>query len=128
MTDVHDAVSHPRHYTSHESGVECLELTRRLTFVVGNAVKYVWRADLKNGIEDLEKARFYLRDALEWGDRVFVCATSRTVAVRLLDQIIVYEDGLRRDFFFALRTGHRQSMLAAVEGMLREAMVEGLGR
>ena len=45
MTE-HDPVNHPSHYTSHPSGVECLAITRHLPFGIGNAVKYVWRADL----------------------------------------------------------------------------------
>jgi hypothetical protein len=56
----HDAVNHPTHYTSHPSGVECITITEHMGFCLGNAVKYIWRADLKGGIEDLEKARWYI--------------------------------------------------------------------
>jgi len=56
----HDPVNHPRHYTSHPSGVECIQITEHLSFCVGNAIKYLWRADLKNGTEDLEKAAWYI--------------------------------------------------------------------
>jgi hypothetical protein len=38
-----------------------------MNFNCGNAVKYVWRADLKHGdggIEDLEKAEFYIKDEI----------------------------------------------------------------
>jgi Protein of unknwon function (DUF3310) len=55
-----DPVEHPTHYTSHPSGIECITITQHMPFVLGNAMKYIWRADLKNGIEDLEKARWYL--------------------------------------------------------------------
>lgn len=55
-----DAVEHPTHYVSHPSGIECITITQHMPFVLGNAMKYIWRADLKNGIEDLEKARWYL--------------------------------------------------------------------
>ncbi|UOW93037.1 hypothetical protein SEA_CAIB_53 [Gordonia phage CaiB] len=60
----HDPVNHPRHYTAHPSGVEAIEVTRLLPFDIGNAVKYVWRADLKNGTQDYDKALWYLDDAL----------------------------------------------------------------
>lgn len=61
-----DMVNHPPHYTSHPSGVECIQITRHMGFNTGNAFKYIWRADLKNdAIEDLEKAMFYLRDEIE---------------------------------------------------------------
>lgn len=56
-----NAVNHPPHYTGHPSGVECIEITEHMNFNVGNAVKYLWRADLKNGIEDLEKAEWYVQ-------------------------------------------------------------------
>ncbi len=56
-----DPVNHPTHYCSHPSGVECIQITEHMNFNLGNALKYVWRADLKNdGLEDLRKARFYL--------------------------------------------------------------------
>ena len=56
-----DLVNHPPHYTSHPSGVECITVTEHMGFCLGNAVKYIWRADLKgNATEDLRKARFYI--------------------------------------------------------------------
>lgn len=60
----HDAVNHPKHYTEHPSGVECIQITRHMGFNLGNAMKYVWRADLKSGIEDLRKAVWYLEDEI----------------------------------------------------------------
>jgi hypothetical protein len=55
------AVNHPAHYTQHPSGVECIQVTEHMNFCLGNAVKYIWRADLKHdAIEDLEKARWYV--------------------------------------------------------------------
>jgi hypothetical protein len=55
-----DPVNHPAHYTAHPSGVECITVVEHMGFNLGNVVKYVWRADLKNGVEDLQKARFYI--------------------------------------------------------------------
>ena len=61
-----DPVHHPSHYTSHPSGVECIEVTEHMNFCVGNAMKYLWRAGLKNdAIEDLEKARWYVERELQ---------------------------------------------------------------
>lgn len=59
----HDPVSSPRHYTQHK--VECIEVTENMSFTLGNVIKYVWRADLKNGIQDLEKAKWYLEREIE---------------------------------------------------------------
>jgi len=48
-----DPVNHPRHYTAHPSGIECIQITEYMGFNLGNAVKYIWRADLKgDAIED----------------------------------------------------------------------------
>ena len=61
-----DNVNNPNHYTSHPSGIECIDITRHMNFNLGNAVKYIWRADLKNNaIEDLEKAVWYLQDEIK---------------------------------------------------------------
>lgn len=61
-----DSVSHPKHYNSHPSGVECITVTEHMGFNLGNAVKYIWRADLKNdAIEDLKKAAWYIERELK---------------------------------------------------------------
>ena len=61
MNKQHDPVNNPKHYTQHPSGVECIQITEHMSFCLGNAVKYVWRADLKDdAIEDLKKAVWYI--------------------------------------------------------------------
>jgi hypothetical protein len=61
----YDLVNHPQHYTSHPSGIECIAITRHMGFNLGNAVKYIWRADLKgDSIQDLHKAVWYLEDEI----------------------------------------------------------------
>ena len=61
-----DNIEHPKHYTSHPSGIECIQITRHMGFNLGNAIKYIWRADLKNdALEDLEKAIWYLIDEIK---------------------------------------------------------------
>lgn len=61
-----EAVNHPSHYNLHPSGVECIEVVEHMGFNVGNAVKYLWRADLKdNALEDLKKAAWYVQREIE---------------------------------------------------------------
>ena len=69
-----EKVNHPKHYNSHPSGIECIEIARHYCFSIGNAFKYLWRAGLKkdNGlkdidkeIEDLEKAIWYIKDRIK---------------------------------------------------------------
>jgi hypothetical protein len=68
-----DLVNHPKHYTSDPSGVEAIEITRHRNFNIGNAIKYLWRAGLKQDpgkdvlekqVEDLRKAVFYINDEI----------------------------------------------------------------
>lgn len=58
---VTDNVNNPKHYQNHPSGIECIEVTEHFNFCLGNAIKYIWRADSKgNDIEDLQKAAWYI--------------------------------------------------------------------
>ena len=63
-----DPVNHPPHYTTHPSGIECIQITEHMNFCLGNAVKYLWRAGLKEGedeLKDLKKAIWYINRELE---------------------------------------------------------------
>ena len=56
-----DVVNNPKHYTEHPSGIECIQVTEHMGFNLGNAIKYIWRCDLKkDAIEDLKKAKWYI--------------------------------------------------------------------
>ena len=62
-----DFVNHPPHYKNDPSGVECIQITQHRNFCVGNAIKYLWRAGLKDDtktIEDLKKAVFYINQEI----------------------------------------------------------------
>lgn len=66
-------VDHPVHYTSHPSGVECIQITEHMNFNVGNAIKYLWRCDQKGKhLEDLKKARWYIDREIQLRERVAV--------------------------------------------------------
>ena len=63
-----DMVNHPKHYTSDKSGVECIDIVRHRNYNIGNAIKYLWRAGIKDEqkhIEDLKKAVFYITDEIK---------------------------------------------------------------
>jgi hypothetical protein len=61
-----DPINHPPHYKNHPSGVECIQITEHMGFNLGNAVKYIWRADLKgNAGDDLKKAAWYINREIE---------------------------------------------------------------
>jgi hypothetical protein len=65
---VHDPVNHPKHYT--DGGIETIDFieAKRLGYHLGNVVKYICRAGKKGtnmGLQDLQKARWYLDRAIE---------------------------------------------------------------
>lgn len=56
-----DPVNHPAHYTT--GGIETIDFieAKNLNYNLGNAVKYITRADHKgNRLQDLQKAKWYL--------------------------------------------------------------------
>ena len=61
-----NSVDHPRHYN--EGKIECIEALKAATtglegiesFCTANAIKYLWRWKYKNGVEDLNKAIWYI--------------------------------------------------------------------
>ncbi len=60
-TPVNDPIHHPKHYTNHKSGIECIQIVEHMGFCRGNAIKYIWRAGEKGPpIDDLKKAIWYL--------------------------------------------------------------------
>ena len=75
MQEEQDVVNKPKHYTYGD--IEVIDYIEQVTkdykpelaFAIGNAIKYISRANHKNGKEDLDKARWYLKRAFEkWED------------------------------------------------------------
>ena len=66
-----DMVSHPQHYT--QGGIECIDALKAATVgkrgieavCVANVIKYLWRYEEKNGIEDVRKAKWYIERLLK---------------------------------------------------------------
>ena len=62
-------VNNPPHYN--KANIECIEAIRAATnegygyYLQGNILKDVWRYRYKGGVEDLEKAKFYLNRLIE---------------------------------------------------------------
>ena len=61
----------PSHYKQVE--VECIQAIKSATinkqgleaFCVGNVIKYLWRYENKGGLQDIEKAKWYLDRLIE---------------------------------------------------------------
>tara|TARA_R100000808_G_C2017171_1_gene67051 strand:+ start:205 stop:429 length:225 start_codon:yes stop_codon:yes gene_type:complete len=63
-----EMVNHPTHYGGEENIYEAIKVIEAwdLNFSLGNVVKYISRAGKKNEtIEDLEKASWYLKRAIQ---------------------------------------------------------------
>lgn len=79
-----DNVNSPGHYT--QAGIECIDaITAAVSgksgieaVCVANVIKYLWRYELKNGVEDVKKAQWYLNRLVSELDKpVTVSGTSR---------------------------------------------------
>lgn len=61
---VRDGETNPAHYVDH--GVDCITIARHMSFNLGNALKYIWRAGKKGpAITDLRKAAWYIADEIK---------------------------------------------------------------
>ena len=61
----------PGHYRANSSGIEVIEIARHMGFSLGNVAKFIGRAGEEAGfVADLEKALFYIDDAIDNGDAV----------------------------------------------------------
>lgn len=60
-----DNINHPSHYKQHASGIECITITEKMSFNIGNAFKYLYRCTSKgNTVDDLKKAQWYINREL----------------------------------------------------------------
>ena len=66
-----DNVNHPSHYC--QGGIECIDALKAATIdktgieaiCVANVIKYLWRFEKKNGLEDVKKAQFYINRLIQ---------------------------------------------------------------
>jgi hypothetical protein len=65
-----DMVNSPDHYNF--ADIECIDAIRAATgedgfesYLQGNIMKYLWRYNYKNGLQDLRKAEWYLKKLIE---------------------------------------------------------------
>lgn len=70
-----DKVNHPSHYT--QGKIECIDAIESATVnkagldavCTANIIKYIWRCESKNGIEDMKKALWYLEKMIEYNEQ-----------------------------------------------------------
>lgn len=71
----YDSVNHPKHYC--KGGIECIDamiaaygIEAVMCFCKCNSFKYIWRFDIKNGIEDINKAIWYQKKYIELEEKL----------------------------------------------------------
>jgi hypothetical protein len=116
-----DAVKRPKHYNSHPSGVECLTIKRCMASNAGDAFKYVFRTEHKNGRQDIEKAQVYLEDAIKHNLPIWIPDQIATGQYYLNRVINDEPNDLNRKFFIAIYYNGLKSALDAVIQMLAES-------
>lgn len=119
-----DNVNHPKHY---ETGpFECIELTRLLSFDWGNVVKYCYRWQSKNGVEDLRKALWYANDAVIHGIPLYA-DTNLSGLCNALFAALGDADwaGLRGIWWTFANNGTKREILTALKNKINEIEKDG---
>lgn len=99
-----EQVNHPKHYNTHPSGIEAIELCQRLPFNVGTAIKYLFRwRDKENPEQDLRKAIWYFRQQ----DQLDASWTLEDYPRAMIDQLVKHDVGLLTKVLKELRTDRR---------------------
>ena len=88
-----DSVNYPAHYTSGPpcpacgETIEAITVTENMSFCVGNAIKYLWRAELKGSpVEDLRKAAWYCTREADRREAALLEADRREAAILEADR------------------------------------------
>jgi hypothetical protein len=131
--DPNEKVDHPRHYNSHASDIECIELIEHLPCNLANAVKYIWRCGLKQSetpVRDLQSARWYTERESERVDLYDLDEEpprKTDVVWRALARKVMMadRDSALADYLDELLIGSFGGMLAAIEHAIEELKKEG---
>lgn len=93
-----DMVNEPPHYKD-ASGVECIEVTSKMSFCGGNCFKYLYRAGKKGSmVEDLKKAIWYAERACELGENLNQEARDKIREVRRYRELGI-QNAMRAMYF-----------------------------
>lgn len=125
-----DPINAPTHYTSHPSGVECIEIVEWMPFNLGNAWKYLHRQDLKGSpVQDMQKAQWYIRREIRRrgiaARQGLIREARHTQAVfSKVSRFLKHESGLRREIFselwHAFQHADNTASLVVADNLLRE--------
>ena len=116
MSTSQNAVN-PQHYRKHQSGIECIEITRHLSFNRGNAIKYLWRLGQKDeSNQELKKAIWYLNDeSNHFGHAPAYHYASLSVLNAKLNKLALYQSDIERELFNFIVFGYNEHLQRAIK-------------
>ncbi len=115
-------IDNPDYYKNNQSKIECIEITRNISFCRASAIKYLWRIGQKDLTEnELKKALWYLRDELQHNANIRYTNEKAKFLLNKMDTLALYQDENTRQLFFNIVFGNENGLkmaIAAIEGML----------
>jgi hypothetical protein len=88
----------PNHYTSHPSGIQCVEISKHLSGCLAQAFQYVWRCGQKDDpIQDLKKAIWFIDTEIDISTSDKQTVTNILAIEEPLNLVTKYEHGLKKD-------------------------------
>ena len=111
-----DLVNSPKHYATDPSGIECIQIKRKMSANAGDAFKYTWRVGKKwDDKQDLEKALWYINDAIEHEVPVWLDDGVDLETEALIQQVLKHREGWQYMFINALYWSDLEEAKRAVE-------------
>lgn len=118
---IDDLVNSPKHYATDPSGVECIQIKRKMSANAGDAWKYCWRVGKKwDDKQDLEKALWYINDAIEHDVPVWLDEGVDLETEALIQQVLKHREGWQYVFINALYWSDLEEAKRAVDIGLKE--------
>lgn len=117
---VDDVVNKPKHYTSDESGVECIDITKNMSFVYGNVLKYCWRVGKKDDdVQELSKALWYSEFGINNNIPIFINETSLEDE-KNIQKVLKFSKGWKYVLLNAIYWNDKEEVNRAVKGLLED--------
>lgn len=109
------SIDNPDYYRNNQSKIECIEITRYLSFCRGNAIKYLWRCGQKDTTDnELKKAILYLKDELKNRSALLYCKDICLLLDMKLTTLSMYQDDNTRRLFWFIVFGDSQDLKTAI--------------
>jgi len=114
----------PKHYTSHQSGIECIEIFRHSTACRAAAIKYLWRCGQKDAVQDeLKKALWYVKDELKHNAQAYLSPRQVDSLIEVLGELQKYQDANTHKLFYDIIFGYEPQLkqaISTIEDMINE--------